>query len=212
MHKTGFIDLGITIAVALLVILITGFVYFQYFASEQPLSFLDKKLEPYLERASSNSNPEFFDGLQKTKLLWAGGEFNKSLVEAEKLLTRAKTNGEKAVAHYWTGLSYYKLNQIDKAKSEELLALELDPSFGAPYVTLAAISLGKNDCQTAFEYAEKAVAWDTNYAWSHNSLGLAYICLGNNTAGIVELEKAVELDPEAYVFRSNLQRFKELNK
>lgn len=208
-NRKGFIDLGITIAIILIVGVAAVFIYFQYFAEKHPLGFLNDKFEQLQEAENKNLDPEFLSETQDVKLLWGSGEYLKSLVSAQELLEKATTNEEKAAAHYWIGLSFYKLNLIDAAEREELLAVQSDPNFGAPYVTLAAISLGKNDCNKAFDYAQKAVAWDSDYAWAHNSLGLAHICLGERDMGIVEIKKAVKLDPDSYVFRNNLQRILE---
>ncbi len=155
---------------------------------------------------SSPISKSFLDDTQKVKLLWASGKYSDSLTAAQGLLSEATSDSEKAIAHYWIGLSYYHLNNITQTKQEELLAVKLDSKFDGPYVTLAAISLSVNDCQQALNYSQTAVNLDNNWSWGHNDLGLSYICLGDRDRGINELRKAVELAPESYVFQDNLHR------
>ncbi len=155
---------------------------------------------------ASSPSLAFTNDTQKIKSLWAAGKYDELLSGANNLLVEAQTDSDRAIAHYWIGLAYFDLKNITQAEQEELLATRLDPKFDGPFVTLSAISLGENNCQQALDYAQTAVNLDYSWAWGHNDLGLAYICLGNHDKGVAELKKAVELDPNTTVFQDNLKR------
>lgn len=153
-------------------------------------------------------NPEFNVKSENTKLLFGQGKYEEQLKSAQELLALAKTDPEKAIAHYWQGLAYYNLNNMTSAKTNLNQATSLDPTYAGPYVTLAAISFSEGNYQQGLANAQKCVELDPNYGWCHNNLGLAYAYLGQKDAAIRELQKAVELDPNSYVFVNNLTRIK----
>jgi len=137
---------------------------------------------------------------------WAEGNYNLTLTDAQAALALAGSDEEKAYAHYWMGVAYYKLNNPDKAVSEENLSLQLLPKNSAPYVTLAAIELDANNASKALGYAQSAVAIDPNYGWAQNAYGMSLILNGRKEEGIAALKKANQLDPNNYVFKLNLTR------
>ncbi len=167
---------------------------------------IDKAVTKLKETTSTTQTYDFNKAAVEVKLTWGKGDYDGSLKKAKVLLTKASTNKEKAIAHYWIGLSYYKQNKLDLCEKEELLAVELDPQYGAPYVTLSAVVFTRNDCNKALEYAKKAVELAPDYAWAHNNLGLSYLCLGEREKGLEELRTAVKLAPDSYVFQDNLNR------
>lgn len=156
-----------------------------------------------------NNTVQFNQKSNVTKQAWGDGEYTKALEEAQQLLSLAVTDYQKAIAYYWIGLSNYSLKNTDIAETNLLLAVQLDSEYAAPYVTLSAISMGKSDYPQALGYAQKCVALDPNYAWCHNNLGLAYSLTGNHEEGIRELQQAVSLDPESFVFSNNLKRMQD---
>jgi tetratricopeptide (TPR) repeat protein len=149
---------------------------------------------------------KFTSLIQEIKLTWSSGKYEESLSMAKSSLNYAKNNIDKSTAHYWIGLSYYKLEDYVNSEKEMKTAVDLDPSFVGPYNTLSALSMTKNDYQTALEYAKKCAEADNNYAWCHNALGLSYLGLGEKEKGIEELRQAVKLAPESVVFQDNLNR------
>ena len=153
-------------------------------------------------------NPEFNVKSENTRLLFGQGKYDEQLKSARELLTLAKTDPEKAIAHYWQGLAYYNLNDMASAKTNLNQAVRYDPTYAAPHVTLAAVSFSEGNYQQGLTYAQKCVELDPDYGWCHNNLGLAYAYLGQKEAAVRELQKAVELDPNSYVFVNNLTRIK----
>src|SRR5882724_3997758 len=121
---------------------------------------------------SSAYSPEFLKAITEVKILWTKSDFAGAIPKGELALSNAANDKERAIADYWVGASHFKLGENDQAIASELAATKLDPAYGAPYVTLSAVSLGKPDCAQALTYAAKAVELDTTYPWSHNNLGL----------------------------------------
>lgn len=140
---------------------------------------------------------------------FVNGEYKKQLDEAQIALTLATTASDKAIAHYWIGLAYFKLNDMAQAETHLLQAVALDPKYAGPYVTLSAIQSTSGNFQKGLEYALKCQELDPKYAWCENSIGLALNGLGKKNEGIVHLQKAVSLDPDTLVFQDNLTRMKQ---
>ncbi len=162
-----------------------------------------------IANASTTANgysAEFLAAITEVKILWAKNDFANAVLKSEDAFGKAANDKERAIADYWVGASHFKLGQNDQAIASELAATKFDPTYGAPYVTLAAVSLGKPDCAQALTYAKKAVELDTSYPWSHNNLGLAYLCLGQKPQGVTELQAALKLDPKNTVIADNLQK------
>lgn len=162
-----------------------------------------------LNQDTEKRNQYYLD-INEAKNLWSAGSYQESLDKANKALPNAETNEDKAVAHYWIGLNNYKLQNSSVAESELKQALELYSNYAAPYVTLSVIEMDRSNFQKAFEYAQKCVSLDSKYAWCHNSLGLSLLYLGEKDQGIKELEQAVSLAPDSYVFRDNLTRARQM--
>lgn len=171
-------------------------------------TFLALKYEVSKDESTSST---FNNDLQKTGALWSDSKYNESLAAAQKLLTEAESDIDKATAHYWIGLSYYRLDELVQAKQEELLSIGLDQKSTSPYAALSAISYNSNDCKQAVDYAQTAISLDDTYSWAHNDLGLAYACLGNKQQAISELKKAIALDPKIDFFQRNLNQISQSN-
>jgi tetratricopeptide (TPR) repeat protein len=141
-----------------------------------------------------------------TKDAWERGETTQSLTHAQDLLLEAETNEQRAIANYWIGLSYFSQNKSDLAETHLLQAVTFDQTYGPPYSTLAAISMGRANYPQALIYAQTCVKLEPTYPWCHNNLGLTLDLLGRHEEGIKELKQAVALDPQNYSFASNLKR------
>ena len=161
-----------------------------------------------LSLASNNQSNLFSTKSHETKLLFDKGDYSQTLTSANELLKLASSDSDKAISYYWIGLAYYSLKNIDLAEQNLNQALSLNSKYGAPYVTLAAISYQKGDYQTGLNQSLKCAEAEPDYAWCYNDIGLGYLYLGNRDLGIQNLEKAVTLDPLTFVFSDNLNRAK----
>jgi len=153
-------------------------------------------------------NKEFNDESYRAKLLFSQGKYQELLESAKKLLKLAKNNDEKAIGYYWQGLAYYSLKNDLEAEKSELNAIQYNPDYAAAYSTLSAISFNKKDYQKGLQYATKCKELDDKYPWCYNNLAIAYFNLGQKNKAIEEMEKAVSLAPESFVFNENLKRMK----
>lgn len=181
----------------------------QQISLENQKTTSNNQISQPLNQNTEKRNQYYLD-INEAKNLWSTGHYQESLDKANKALPNAETNEDKAVAHYWIGLNNYKQQNSSVAESELRLALELYSNYAAPYVTLSAIELDRSNFQKAFEYAQKCVSLDSQYAWCHNSLGLSLLYLGEKDQGIKELEQAVALAPDSYIFRDNLTRARQM--
>lgn len=154
-------------------------------------------------------NPEFNSEADKARSAFSEGDYQAQLESGNKLIEIASNDEEKAIGHYWVGLAYHNLNDMTKAKVNLLKAVELDSTYAGPYVTLASVSYSEGNYQEGLNHALKCAQLDPNYGWCFNNIGLGYAYLGNTNLAVQNLEKAVALDPESYVFNDNLKRVKE---
>lgn len=120
----------------------------------------------------------------------------------------AKNNVEEAIAFYWQGLGEYNVQKYTEATTHLSKAVELNPTYAAPYATLTAVEYQKQDFTKGLEYAQKCVDLDPKYACCHNNLAIAYINLGQKDKALEEMQKAVNLDPDSFAFQDNFKRMK----
>ena len=91
--------------------------------------------------------------LEKAKISWSEGKYAEMLAPANHALSIATTDENKAYAHYWIGVSYFKQDMLPEAEANEKNAIQLLPKYSAPYITLTAIYLNKSQPKIAFGYA-----------------------------------------------------------
>lgn len=149
---------------------------------------------------------QFIPLSNQIKLEYSQGSFDKMQSDATQLHGYAVTNEEKSIAYYWQGLASFNLKKYNEAETFLNQAIVINPNYAAPYATLGAIALTKQDGQKMLEYSSKCVGLDPNYAWCHNNLGISYLMTNQKNKGIEELRQAVKLDPTSYTFNDNLKR------
>ncbi len=147
----------------------------------------------------------YVDHIQSAKTFWGMGDNQRVIQEGGMALNISTTNEQKSGAHYWIGIGYYRLGNLDVAQQHEESAISLDSEFSGPYVTLGAIMLDKGDIPKAKELALKSVDMDNGYSWAHNLLGLVLNAEGQKEQAILEIKKAIKLEPLNEVFIQNLK-------
>jgi tetratricopeptide (TPR) repeat protein len=152
------------------------------------------------------SDPVYNAKIQEVRMFYAQGKYEDQLKSARELLSLSNDDQERAVSHYWQGLAYYNLRNTTAARTNLLESIKLDENFAGPYVTLSAISLTEGNFQQSLTYALKCAELDPEYGWCYNNIGLTFAYLGDKTNAILNLERAVELDPDSYLFADNLKR------
>jgi adenylate cyclase len=99
----------------------------------------------------------------------------------------------------------YTPDSIAKARGILIQAIKLDANYIDAYVLLARITIfehiagwipfSKESLDPAFELANKAASLNDKHAKAHAVLGWAYIWKKQSSEAIIEIEKALELDP-----------------
>lgn len=143
---------------------------------------------------------------RQISLEYSQGSYDKMEIDALQLHEYATNDEEKSIAYYWQGLASFNLKKYDEAEIFLNKSISLKANYAAPYVTLGAISLVRQNGSKMLEYSLKCVKIDPNYAWCHNNLGIAYLMANQKDNGIEELRQAVKLDPTSYAFNDNLKR------
>ena len=92
--------------------------------------------------------------------------------------------------------------------------IDLDPEFaggyaGSSWTYAIAVRHGfskapRGDADKAFELAQKAVAIDDAFAWSHTALATAYLVKGQHERAVASAERAVEIRPDDAHVHANL--------
>lgn len=93
--------------------------------------------------------------------------------EAESYIARAKEY-DAATGWYCQGLLAFKERQWSDAKEDFQTAINGDPSFGNPYMYLAAIAEAQSDNELAANYYRQTVMADPDYYDAYTSLGSYY--------------------------------------
>ncbi len=119
------------------------------------------------------------------------GEFRKTLA--------MKPDGSVLLGYLLTemGISYYKLEQFDKAISAWQEALRREPNNAELLNDLAMGFLKKKNYGEARHYVERALTNGPSMAEAFNTLGQVQLALGDTEAAIRSFLIALEKEPEA---------------
>ena len=123
------------------------------------------------------------------------GLFQESLIELRNLV---KLDPKDADGHYRQGLVYLKLGEmtnLQQAFREFSTAVELNPSIHDAQIKLGQLYLLSNDPANATKHADLVLAAEPDHKEAHILRGLGLIRQQKVRDGIVELKKAIELDP-----------------
>jgi tetratricopeptide (TPR) repeat protein len=116
----------------------------------------------------------------------------------ERSVRLEKLEGERFPAtHTLLGAAYLRLGQSDRAQSEFLAALEIDPKYEEALFNLALLEM-ESDVSKAFSLLQKAIDIDPQYAEAHRELGVLFQKEGNLVEAEYHLRRALELDPTDY--------------
>ena len=141
-------------------------------------------------------DPQAWYYLGRTK--YSSGQFREAIEAFEQCLKLEPRNVE---AENNVGLSYEGLQRPDEAIQafENAIAWQTespakDPE---PFIELAHLYLNENQPEKAVPYLSQSIAISPNVSKAHEELGKAYSLLHRLPEAQVELEKAVELSPQA---------------
>ncbi|MBT3234354.1 MAG: hypothetical protein HN353_00215 [Bdellovibrionales bacterium] len=103
---------------------------------------------------------------------------------------------------------YSLTNQLQKAKSYCLSAINLDPDYGPPYNDLGSYLLTEGSAQDSLQWFERAKR-AANYQsreFPYINAGRAYIALNNIPQALVEFNLALELVPQNEELQQTVQK------
>ena len=134
--------------------------------------------------------------LGRTK--YSTGQFREAIEAFEQCLKLEPRNVE---AENNVGLSYEALRRPDEAIQafENAIAWQTESSAKnpEPFIELAHLYLNENQPEKAVPYLSQSIAISPNVSKAHEELGKAYSLLHRLSEAQAELEKAIELTPQA---------------
>ncbi len=147
-------------------------------------------------------------------------DYDKALEVFDKIITKIDNKLRKMQIHLIIGYIYTLKEMYDLAEFELLDALADGVENTQIYSVLGYIYYKKGSARKGIEYLRKALALDPNSANARNSLGFIMVDSGINIdEGIIEIEKALEKEPEnpayldslgwAYFKKKDFQKSKE---
>ena len=113
-----------------------------------------------------------------------------------------------AEAHTFLGWAYSFQGKIDEAIRECHVAIQIDPDFGNPYNDIGAYLIEKGEYDEAIPWLLKAMEakrYEPRH-YPHVNLSRIYVRKGKIQEAIVELKKALEIDPNHLGARRELHR------
>lgn len=125
---------------------------------------------------------------------WAGAE--------DELRLALQLNPGNADAHDHLGWLCWSTGRYDEAVELVRRARELDPLAHRSDLSAALLRAGR--LEEAAEAARQTIAYAPAYPRGHSALGWALLLQGDATAGIREIERAVELAPDDPAFLGQL--------
>ncbi|OGM11931.1 hypothetical protein A2Z22_01715 [Candidatus Woesebacteria bacterium RBG_16_34_12] len=158
-----------------------------------------------------NNQPNYNARIYESRADWITRNWEKQNVDAQKALKDAKTDQEKASAYYWLGVSESRQGNYQKGIEYQHKAIELDPTYGAPYSSLSLSNLALGNLEEAKVYAEKCIGLSPDYAWCYYALSGYYAYTNEMQEAYDNLIKAIDLDPKATDFQKTLEEFKKAN-
>jgi len=140
---------------------------------------------------------------------WNENKFDKAILILNKSIS---LNPENADAFYWRGLTYFSIEEYDRAISDYSEAIRLDQSQEVFYDARRDAYLARGEVYFAKEEYEKAIsdlnefiAGDNTDADVYNNRGNAYFNLSDYSSAIEDYKKAIKLKPKEKLFKNNLQ-------
>ncbi len=113
-----------------------------------------------------------------------------------------------AEAHTFLGWAYSFQGKIDEAIQECHVAIQIDPDFGNPYNDIGAYLIEKGDYDEAIPWLLKAMEakrYEPRH-YPHINLSRIYMRKGKIQEAILELRRALQIDPNHVGARRELHR------
>lgn len=139
-------------------------------------------------------------------VLRSDGQFVEAIAAYDQALSRVdRIEPRHWSLYYARGMAFDRTQQWERAESDLLRALELNPDqpFLLNYLGYSWVDRGVN-LERALKMIERAVELQPNDGYIIDSLGWAHYRLGNYTEAVTYLERAIELEPLDPVINDHL--------
>jgi len=101
-----------------------------------------------------------------------------------------------AVSNNKLGLVFFEKNLYEEAIEEFTRALQIDPNFTEVYNNLGKVYIEKDMLNEAQDIFLQGLNKNDQYADLHKNLGVTYYLLNNFDQALIELNKAIEINPD----------------
>ena len=163
-------------------------------------------------RAMKQVNPEAYRLVLEGRHFWllrtedgfarAEVAFNKALA-----LDPAFAEAHAGLADVWSIRAWYRLlggesdasDDLNRGDAEAQIALKLDPSLAEPYAALGAVRFNQRRYAESEQYYQEALRLNPNYAFAHHWHAQLRSNLGHLDDLMTGMDKAIELDPLAFI-------------
>jgi tetratricopeptide (TPR) repeat protein len=122
-------------------------------------------------------------------------DYSNAVAEFEAALKHNLREPQGSTAHYDLAIALAGLGQLDRAASEDRIAIALDPGFLAAYANLITIDLRRGDDAGALKAADRFVALAPASARALYSRGLIALRNGDVATARTDFGKLVEKNP-----------------
>ena len=120
----------------------------------------------------------------------------KNFIKATQLLKKAtQIQSNHKSTHNYLGIAFYKLGELQKAKSCYEKSIQIDPNYAEAHNNLGIVFKELGEFQKAISCHEKAIQINPNFAEAHNNLGIVFKELGELQKAISCHEKGIQIDP-----------------
>ncbi|HEV2008360.1 MAG TPA: tetratricopeptide repeat-containing glycosyltransferase family protein [Burkholderiales bacterium] len=109
-----------------------------------------------------------------------------------------------ADAHYYLGLAYLKLNQVEDAVDCFVMAAHFRPDFAEAHHGLALVAQRRGEHREAASELRQAISSRADYAEAYNALGASVLELGNPQEAVANFEHAIALKSDFAYAHNNL--------
>ncbi|MES3004844.1 MAG: hypothetical protein V4690_01875 [Patescibacteria group bacterium] len=148
-----------------------------------------------------NSMGNYNARLFESSANWVQKNWSEQTNTAQRALSDAETNEEKAYAYYWLGVSENRKRNHQKAVEYQTMAISFSPYYAAAYASLANAYLHLKEYDKSRINAQKCIDYDPEYAWCYQAMANYYWTIGEEKKALLHMNVATSLDPYDFELR-----------
>jgi tetratricopeptide (TPR) repeat protein len=133
------------------------------------------------------------DWINKSDLLWNGGQYTEPKKAVEYLNNAIKLQPNNAETYNKRGSAYFNLGQYLRTIEDDSEAIRLKPDYALAHYNRGNAYVNLGQYQRAIEDYNQVVRLESNHADAYNNRGLLYLLQGNKGQGCPDVKKACKL-------------------